>query len=159
MAKSATVSATILLSLVLAASGAGDFWFDAGISQYNDWPSDGSDKIVKGHGEWKGTSNATFDPNRKTLDIVSTANSSLDFNPALQKDVGSSGLMKISFSTRFTASDWLPDPVQGDKCALAVRMSNDGTATNYCAAALDAAGGTNAVEPGTLRRPVRSASS
>lgn len=138
------VAAAAVATFVVFKANADDAWFDAGISQYEAWPSDGSDKIVEGQGEWKGTSNATFDPNRKTLDIVSTANSSLDFNPALQKDVGSSGLMKISFSTRFTVSDWLPDPVQGDKCALAVRMSNDGTATNYCAAALDAAGGTNA---------------
>ena len=46
------------LALALGA-GAAD-WFDAGISDYVQWPSDGSDFLVPGAGTWTGTSNATL---------------------------------------------------------------------------------------------------
>ena len=39
--------------------GAAD-WFDAGISGYTQWPSDGSDFTVAGAGTWSGTANATL---------------------------------------------------------------------------------------------------
>ena len=52
----------IVLSAFLAlalGAGAAD-WFDAGISDYVQWPSDGSDFLVPGAGTWTGTSNATL---------------------------------------------------------------------------------------------------
>ena len=44
------------LALALGA-GAAD-WFDAGVSGYTQWPSDGSDFLVPGAGTWTGTANA-----------------------------------------------------------------------------------------------------
>ena len=50
------ISAFLALALGV---GAAD-WFDAGISGYTQWPSDGSDFTVAGAGTWSGTANATL---------------------------------------------------------------------------------------------------
>ena len=49
---------SVALALTLGV-GAAD-WFDAGISGYTQWPSDGSDFTVAGAGTWSGTANATL---------------------------------------------------------------------------------------------------
>ena len=52
------MAAAAALALTLGV-GAAD-WFDAGISDYAQWPSDGSDFTVAGAGTWSGTANATL---------------------------------------------------------------------------------------------------
>ena len=39
--------ATLSLTAFVAASVSAASWFDAGISQYAEWPADGSDKVVE----------------------------------------------------------------------------------------------------------------
>ena len=52
----AVCSAVLALALGVGATD----WFDAGISGYTQWPSDGSDFTVAGAGTWSGTANATI---------------------------------------------------------------------------------------------------
>ena len=52
------VAVAVVMALALGVCAAE--WFDAGISGYTQWPSDGSDFPVVGEGTWHGTTNATL---------------------------------------------------------------------------------------------------
>ena len=52
-----SVVGVVMVSSVKAAT---NDWFDAGISSYDSWPSDNSDKAIAGQGTWSDTRSATL---------------------------------------------------------------------------------------------------
>lgn len=108
-------------------------WFDAGIKDYTDWPTDGSDKIVLGVGVWTGTSLAEL----VRADGVSHLNFSTEsFEEELAfgladtaKAISANPVIKSKIM--FSASDDL-DPVDaGSKAALTVIDSGNGQFVYY----------------------------
>ena len=91
----------IVLSAFLAlalGAGAAD-WFDAGISDYAQWPSDGSDFLVPGAGTWTGTSNATLVRTNGLSRLSVTPRGegdALAFGPDVAKDMSDNLLFRAS---------------------------------------------------------------
>ena len=132
-----------LLSVVMVLSAAGAFaspWFDTGISSYDFWPTDGSDKVVEGQGTWRATENASLLDSRLKVDTV-TGDAALLFAPAVEKSAESAELT-YSMTTRFTVSDECPTADPAVKCG--VSAFTDGDATSFCGLAKDPSGDANA---------------
>ena len=89
------ISAFLALALGV---GAAD-WFDAGISDYAQWPSDGSDFLVPGAGTWTGTANATLvrtnGLSRLNLFTEGT-DDALIFGPEVAKDIADNLLFRVT---------------------------------------------------------------
>ena len=91
----------IVLSAFLAlalGAGAAD-WFDAGISDYVQWPSDGSDFLVPGAGTWTGTSNAKLVSSNglSRLNVMSSGvGDALAFEPEVAKEMADNLLFRAS---------------------------------------------------------------
>ena len=89
------ISAFLALALGV---GAAD-WFDAGISDYVQWPSDGSDFLVPGAGTWTGTSNATLVRTNGLSRLSVTPRGegdALAFGPDVAKDMSDNLLFRAS---------------------------------------------------------------
>ena len=64
-------------------------WFDAGVSGYEDWPSDGSDLVVQGAGTWSGTASASLSAGAggSRLSVDAEAEAPLGFAAAVSKSI------------------------------------------------------------------------
>ncbi len=117
-------------------------WFDAGISGYGQWPSDGSDVVVRGAGTWSGTASAYIKGSAPAarIEFSQDGEDVLVFTPAVAKSVEQSNPV-VATSVRFSSSD-VPAAFSGeDKAALTV-VEEEGVAYYYGLAA-DTVGGTN----------------
>ena len=119
-------------------------WFDAGISRYLSWPTDGSDYEVAGAGSWTGTRHAELigASGAKSLDLFTPADGRVRFQAKSSRPV-SPEVVTIRTSV------WMPVfesaaelPMEPAKCALAC-ASVDG-APAYFGLARDPVGVTNA---------------
>ena len=79
-------------------------WFDAGVSEYESWPDDGSDKVMTGVGTWSGTGGADLasGADGSRLNIDTSYDSPLVFGAAVKSDMP---IVKRKFSRPI---HWLP---------------------------------------------------
>ena len=117
-------------------------WFDAGVSGYEDWPSDGSDLAVQGAGTWSGTASASLfaGADGSRIGVDAAADSPLGFTAAVAKSIAGDR-PSITTTIRFSASDE-PSPVFPEAKALVTAMTVDGT-LRYFGLGADVEGGTN----------------
>ncbi len=117
-------------------------WFDAGVSAYESWPDDGTDKVVAGAGTWTGTDSAQLvgGEDGARLKLESDGPVPLGFDAAVTKQIADDRPL-ISTTVRFSGSDDAPqlDPV--DKAMVTV-ASVDGV-QRYFGLGFDPDGGTN----------------
>ena len=68
-------------------------WFDAGVSGYEDWPSDGSDLVVQGAGTWSGTASASLfaGADGSRIGVDAAADSPLGFTAAWRRALPTTG--------------------------------------------------------------------
>ena len=136
-----TILATAFLALTLGV-GAAD-WFDAGISGYTQWPSDGSDFLVPGAGTWTGTANAklvrTNGLSRLNL-FTEGADDALIFGPEVAKDMADNLLFRVTAT--FCLFCELPDADPSFKTALTALEKENGQVV-YCGFVADGNSGTN----------------
>ncbi|MBQ3809919.1 MAG: hypothetical protein II839_03785, partial [Kiritimatiellae bacterium] len=126
----------ILLSLFAATAAAAASWFDAGISDYESWPSDGSDLTVTGQGTWSGTEYATLDAEAHALSVAVPDDGRLVFEAATAADAAER-LVAVEATMTFPdvrAPERLPDPT-GVKFGLAPATA--GGAAAFYGLALD----------------------
>ena len=133
---------TFAVSMFLSLCVLADTWFDAGISGYDSWPVDGSNKIVDGMGIWTNTIDTSYADQR--ISIWKSMDERLDFRlaPQLHKDV-SNETADIVVTIRFPTAFLIPDPMQDSKGAVCVQAADDESVTNYYGLVKDPAGGTN----------------
>ena len=129
------------LALALGA-GAAD-WFDAGISGYTQWPSDGSDFLVPGAGTWTGTANAKLVSSNglSRLNVMTHApEDALAFSPEVAKDMADNLLFRVTAT--FCLFCELPNADPSFKTALTALEKKNGQVV-YCGFVADGDSGTN----------------
>ena len=147
------MKANIRISAVLSAVAVGIVsyanatispWFDAGISNYDSWPTDGSNVSIAGQGTWSGTTNATLEESSpKALAINTDGEGRLTFTAETQVDAAASNAV-YSATMTFPGGpdlDALDDPGEGIKAGLAVATTNG--VLVFCGRAKDPEGSTN----------------
>ena len=118
-------------------------WFDAGISGYASWPSDGSDKVVEGQGTWTGTAGATLDAGRHVLQIQAPGDP-VAFTPVANGDM-STDLLVFQTTNVLTKIQSLGSLGTLDPSAKgSIAAAYDGATTNYYGWLKDPNGATNA---------------
>ena len=117
-------------------------WFDAGVSGYESWPSDGSDLTVQGAGTWSGTASASLAAGAggSRLSVDADAEAPLGFTAAVSKSIAGDR-PSITTTIRFSASDE-PFPISPEDKALVTVAAVDGV-PRYFGLAADTVGGTN----------------
>ena len=127
------------LTVQLSAGAFAGAWFDAGISLYDTWPTDGSDKVVESQGWWTATQLASLVDSRLRVD-TGVDDTMLVFHPAVEKSTESAELI-YSISSQFTACDDYPATESGFKCGVSVIA--DGDSRSFCGLMKDPSGSTN----------------
>ena len=149
-----TILVAFFGALVLGA-GAVD-WFDAGISDYAQWPSDGSDFLVPGAGTWTGTSNATLVRTNGLSRLSVTPRGegdALAFGPEVAKDMSDNLLFRVTAT--FCVFCELPNADPSFKTALTALEKKNGQVV-YCGfvvESLDLTGLPLKQTPDSLRAP------
>ena len=135
-------SAFTLAVLAASASAFAAPWFDAGVSGYESWPSDGSDLTVQGAGTWSGTASAslTAGAGGSRIGVDAEGASPLGFTAAVAKSIADDR-PSITTTIRFSASDE-PFPISPEDKALVTVAAVDGV-PRYFGLGADVAGGTN----------------
>ena len=140
---SAVLSA-VAVGIVSYANATISPWFDAGISNYDFWPTDGSNVSIAGQGTWSGTTNATLEASSpKALAINTDGEGRLTFTAETQVDAAASNAV-YSATMTFPGGpdlDALDDPGEGIKAGLAVATTNG--VLVFCGRAKDPEGSTN----------------
>ena len=92
----------VFAAFLAAALGAGAAdWFDAGISGYTEWPSDGADFPVAGAGTWTGTSNASLvraEGQSRLRILTDGVADALAFGPDVAKGIAENPVFKLTVS-------------------------------------------------------------
>lgn len=133
------------LTFAVSASVASAFaapWFDAGVSGYESWPSDGSDLTVQGAGTWSGTASASLSAGAggSRLSVDASTEAPLGFTAAVSKSIAGDR-PSITTTIRFSYSDE-PFPISPEDKALVTVATVDGV-PRYLGLGADVAGGTN----------------
>nr|MCR5839522.1 lamin tail domain-containing protein [Kiritimatiellia bacterium] len=140
---SAVLSA-VAVGIVSYANATISPWFDAGISNYDSWPTDGSNVSIAGQGTWSGTTNATLEASSpKALAVNTDGEGRLTFTAETQVDAAASNAV-YSATMTFPGGpdlDALDDPGEGIKAGLAVATTNG--VLVFCGRAKDPEGSTN----------------
>ena len=133
-------SAFAVAALVSFLAGAAT-WFDAGVSGYDGWPTDGANKIVSA-GVWTNTVDTSYADGR--IKIYKGADDSLLFalDKQLHKDISTES-SEVVTTLRFLTAYELSAPIQDAKGAVCVLASDDDSVTNYLGLVKDPVGGTN----------------
>ena len=133
--------AVVAASVFAPLSATAGTWFDAGIPEYDSWPTDGENKIVS-TGTWTNTLDTAYANQR--ISTWKSLEESLDFKlaPQLHKDV-SGETADVVVTIRFPTAYLIPDPIQDSKGAICVQVSEDDSVTNYYGLVKDPLGGTN----------------
>ncbi|MBR1588224.1 MAG: chitobiase/beta-hexosaminidase C-terminal domain-containing protein, partial [Kiritimatiellae bacterium] len=129
------------LALTLGA-GAID-WFDAGISGYTEWPSDGADFPVAGAGTWSGTANAALvraDGQSRLRIMTDGVADALAFGPDVARDIAENLVFRLTVN--FCLFLDLPPVDQSVKTAMTALDKGNGQFAYYGLVA-DDGGGTN----------------
>ena len=133
--------AVLLAASAFAAAATAAPWFNADVSEYDSWPSDGSDKVLTGVGTWSGTGGAKLSPGAdgSRLVIDTPTEAPLGFGAAVTKSIASGPSIKTT--VRFSASDEAL-PIDTRNKALITVSSVDGV-PRYFGLGADLEGGTN----------------
>ena len=117
-------------------------WFDAGVPNYDSWPTDGSNKVVDGMGTWTNTIDTAYADGR--IKSWKDIDDRLDFELAenLRKDI-SDDMSEVVSTMRFMTAYDVPAPAQDAKGAICVQAAVDDSVTNYLGLVKDPVGGTN----------------
>ena len=117
-------------------------WFDAGVANYDSWPTNGSNKDVDGMGTWTNTIDTAYEDGR--IKMWKDIDGSLDFVLAenLRKDI-SSDVSEVVSTMRFMTAYEVPAPAQDAKGAICVQAAVDDSVTNYLGLVKDPVDGTN----------------
>ena len=121
---------SVALALTLGV-GAAD-WFDAGISGYTQWPSDGSDFTVAGAGTWSGTANATLVRTNglSRLSVLTDGvGDALAFESEVARDMADNLLFKVTAT--FCLFCELPDADPSFKTAVTTLDKGNGQVAYY----------------------------
>ena len=121
---------SVALALTLGV-GAAD-WFDAGISGYTQWPSDGSDFTVAGAGTWSGTANATLVRTNglsRLSVLTEDAGDALAFESEVARDMADNLLFKVTAT--FCLFCELPDADPSFKTAVTTLDKGNGQVAYY----------------------------
>ena len=80
-------------------------WFDAGVSTYESWPSDGMDKVLTGVGTWSGTGGAKLSSGEGSsrLNVDTTGEAPLGFDAAVMKSIAADK-PSITTTVRFSVA-------------------------------------------------------
>ena len=119
-------------------------WFDAGVSTYESWPSDGMDKVLTGVGTWRGTESAQLAGGEggSRLKVETDGSAPLGFDAAVMKSIAADK-PSITTTVRFSASD---EALSVDPLAKAlVTVAAVNGVPRYIGLAADPAGGTNSL--------------
>lgn len=139
-----SVLSAVAVGIVSYANATISPWFDAGISNYDSWPTDGSNVSIAGQGTWSGTTNATLEASSpKALAVNTDGEGRLTFTAETQVDAASSNAV-YSATMTFPGGpdlDALDDPGEGIKAGLAVATTNG--VLVFCGRAKDPEGSTN----------------
>ena len=117
-------------------------WFDAEVSTYESWPSDGTDKVLTGVGTWRGTESAQLAGGEggSRLKVETDGSAPLGFDAAVMKSIAADK-PSITTTVRFSASD---EALSVDPLAKAlVTVAAVNGVLRYIGLAADPAGGTN----------------
>ena len=137
------VLSAFAVSIVSYAHAATNDWFDAGISAYDSWPGDGSNKVVDNQGVWTNTACATLED--AALAVNCTGDDKLTFEAASTVDAFAETTVvysaRMTFPANLTDVSELSDPGSGIKAGIAVAMS--GSSLVYCGRAKDPDGSTD----------------
>ena len=117
-------------------------WFDAEVSTYESWPSDGTDKVLTGVGTWRGTESAQLAGGEggSRLKVETDGSAPLGFDAAVMKSIAADK-PSITTTVRFSASD---EALSVDPLAKAlVTVAAVNGVPRYIGLAADPAGGTN----------------
>jgi len=145
-----------LLVVGMGASGLfGAVWFDAGIADYVDWPTDDSVKVVPGAGFWQHTAAAELDgeAGARKLIVESGESNPLEFVAAQPKSPAE-GEMALAVDISFSAGSTLPTVDQQLKGAVTVVADEDNSNPRYYGIVKDPAGATNVWRQLTGATPV-----
>ena len=139
-----SVLSAVAVGIVSYANATISPWFDAGISNYDSWPTDGSNVSIAGQGTWSGTTNATLEASSpKALAVNTDGEGRLTFTAETQVDAASSNAV-YSATMTFPGGpdlDALDDPGEGIKAGLAVATTNG--VLVFCGRAKDPEGSAN----------------
>lgn len=134
------VASTVAICAVAANAAP---WFDAGVSAYESWPDDGTDKVLVGVGTWSGTDSARLvvgGDGGVRLKVEAGGPAPLGFDAAVTKQIAADR-PSVSTTVRFSGSDDAPLLDPADKAMVTV-SAVDGVA-RYFGLGFDPAGGTN----------------
>lgn len=110
----------VILAFTTRQASAGVPWFDAGISQLEEWPDDGAEVAIPGNGSWSGTSIASLSDS--AIEFESPAKA-LAFTLADGRDAAEEPLAVESRAKIYYFDD-LPDAPQSGKGGIIVFAEN-----------------------------------
>ncbi len=137
-----------MAALALWSAGAlsvfGAVWFDAGIADYTDWPTDDTVKVLPGVGFWQNTASGELggEPGARTVLVESGEATPLEFVTAQPKSPAE-GELTLDVDISFTAGTVPPAPDQTMKGAVTVVDDEANSTVAYYGLAKDPAGATN----------------
>ncbi len=145
---------SLLCATVAMAAVHGDSWFNAGVANLDDWPTDGSDKVLAGAGTWRNTLSAVLlgEAGVRRLQLGATREHPLEFEPAVVRSA--ERVVTVSFGIQFSAGS-LPtevDPMMKGAVTV-VSAEATGSAETYYGLVGDSAGGANVWVPLTGATP------
>ena len=128
------VVAIVVMSFATLCANAETLWFDAGISGYADWPTDGANVTVAGQGVWTNTQYAALNAAEHRLEVVSSdeVQDGLEFDAATRRSLDVDDSAILHAEVMFSQFSDLPAIVSGIKGAIvALAGENDGDAAYY----------------------------
>ncbi len=145
LASARSLVAALAASAALAVRADLAPWFDAGVSGYANWPSDGSDKLVVGQGTWSGTSSASLATGEggsaPLLRVTDYGMDGIEFQSCVRKDLDISANIAFNATVCLGCVKTLPTPTDDAKGGVVVYDAGDGEA--YYGLAYDATTGSN----------------
>ncbi len=138
----------LLCATAVAAVARGVSWFDAGVANLDDWPTDGSDKVLAGAGTWRNTLSAVLlgETGARKLQLGATREHPLEFEPASVRSV--ERVVTVSFGIQFSAGSLPTDVDPMMKGAVTVVSAEEtGSAETYYGLVKNSAGSANVWTP------------
>lgn len=139
------VAAAVAMSFATVLQAEPMKWFDAGISAYEDWPTDGSPKVVEGEGVWTNTQYATLNTDEKRLEMQASSagegDPTLAFNAAVRHTLSDGAEACLHSELVFSCITELPEIVGDEKGGILVSHYENGL--SYFGIAAASEGGTN----------------
>ena len=133
------------MSFATLCANAETLWFDAGISGYADWPTDGANVTVAGQGVWTNTQYAALNAAEHRLEVVSSdeVQDGLEFDAATRRRLEVNDTAVLHAEVMFSQFSYLPAIVSGIKGAIVALAGEDNGDAAYYGVVAAADGDTN----------------